>query len=199
MPNRTRLLLLVLTAAATVLAGCSSIRLSPKADDAAMATANATERELLELKRQVRLKQDAERKYYQASIKSLENAAARTDYVQQRQEDLDRSHADAQALIEKQGTADMAMLGAQILTAATNMVARTDAAAALRKSRRVQMAKALAALDDLESGYSALERSLVQLSISADQSSQLASFLIKTGQEYKKLEDKAKQSAATTK
>ena len=190
--------MLVMVALGTGLAGCSSMpRLSPKADDAAMATANATERQLLELKRQVRLKQEAERKYYQASMQSLDDATARADYVEQRQAILERSHNDAKALIDKQGQADAGMLGGQILAAASEMVDRLNAAMALRKTRRAEMAKALAALDDLEADYSALERALVQLSTAGDQSAQLASFLIKAGQEFKKLQDQAKQPATT--
>lgn len=160
-----------------------------------MATAKATRRQLLELRQQVRRKQEAERKYYQDSIKSIDRAVASSDYTEQRQALLEKTRSDAKALIEKQGQADRAMLGSQIVAAANDMVASLDAAAELRKAQRQEMAKALAALDNLDEVYSALEKSLVQLSAPKDDSAQLATFLIKAGQEFKKLQDQAKQSA----
>ena len=186
-------LVLILTASVMGLIGCSSISGSPtKGDEAAMATAKATRRQLLELRQQVRRKQEAERKYYQDSIKSIDTAVARADYIEQRQALLEKTRSDAKALVEKQGQADRAMLGSQIVAAANDMVASLDAAAELRKAQRQEMAKALAALDDLDEVYSALEKSLVQLSAPKDDSAQLANFLIKAGQEFKKLQGQAK-------
>jgi hypothetical protein len=177
------------------LAGCSSISgTSTKGDAAAIATAKATQRQLLELRQQVRRKREAERKYYRESVKSIDKALASADYTEQRLALIEKSRSDAKALIEKQGQADLMMLRSQIITAANDMVASLDAASEFRKTQREQMAKALAALDDLDEVYSALEKSLVQLSAPKEDPAQLAVFLIKTGQEFKKLQDQAKQS-----
>jgi len=161
-----------------------------------MATAAATRRQLLELKQQVRRKQEAERKYYRASIESLDRAAASADYTEQRQAMLEKTRSDAKALIDKQGQVERALLGSQIASAANELAASLNASAEFRRVQRDKLAKALATLDDLDETYGALEKSLVQLSTPTDHSGQLATFIIKAGLEFKKLQDEAKQSEA---
>lgn len=177
------------------LTGCSSISGgSTKGDVAAMTTAKATHRQLLELKKQVRQKQDAERKFYQARIKSFDDALEVEVFANQKQAMLDKARDDAKALINNQGQADRVMLESQIVAAANDMVASLDAATELRKKQREEMAKALAALDNLDEVYGALEKSLVQLSTPTEDPAKLAAFIIKTGKEFEKLQNQAKQS-----
>ncbi|MDB6027379.1 MAG: hypothetical protein JWM68_3602 [Verrucomicrobiales bacterium] len=186
--------ILILAVLVVGFAGCSTISgTAAKGDAAAIATAKATQRQLLELRRQVRRKQEAERKYYRDSIKSIDDAVTRANYIEQRRTLIEKSHSDAKALISNQAQAD-AMLGGQLITAANEMVASLDATAEMRKAQHEQMAKALAALEDLDEEYSALEKSLVQLSAPKEDSAQLANFLIKTGQEFKKLQNQTKPS-----
>lgn len=171
---------------AFLLGGCASFE---EADLDARNTARLAHQRLLSVKKEVRRKIDAERFYYEQSLNTLDQYRRRANDVSLRRDMIKTAIRETKTM--KSNDLVPEKLAPKLTAKATDVVARFESAKdEARKARRAHE-EAIQKLFNLENEYSALERTLVDLSVTPgkrDQIVQIGTFILETAKHYRELE-----------
>ncbi len=181
-----------------VICGCGSYRV---ADQDARKTALIVNQRVLALKAQVRQKMDAERKYYANQIATIHKSKTRTDYTTIQRKVYKEAEASAKSM-RKDGSAKItdSAVATKLAANAKNLVKEFGVSEQKLLEWRAKTEKNIKELKKLEQEYSALERTLVKMSIPPDRQDEIirvGTFIADAAKHYNKLEKERKKKEET--
>lgn len=181
-----------------IICGCGSFRV---ADQDARKTALIVNQRVLALKAQVRQKMDAERKYYANQIATIHESKMRTDYTTIARKLYKEVEASAKSM-RKDGSAKITDLAvaSKLATNAKNIVKEFGVSEQKLLEWREKTEKNIKELKKLEQEYSALERTLVKMSIPPDRQDEIirvGTFIADAARYYNKLEKEREKKEET--
>ncbi len=182
-----------------IICGCGSFRV---ADQDARKTALIVNQRVLALKAQVRLKMDAERKYYANQIATIQKSKIRKDYTTVQRKVYKEAEASAKSM-RKGGSAKVkeSDVATKLAVNAKDLVKEFGVSEQKILEWRAKTEKNINELKKLEQEYSALERTLVKMSIPPDRQDEIiriGTFIADAARHYNKLE-KEREGKKTTK
>lgn len=177
-----------------IVCGCGTFR---EADQDARNTALIVKKRVIALKGQVRKKMGAERKYYRKAVKTLDDNMKNTTYVEIRKKPIKKALAEAESMHKKPDNVTLPMVAEKLATNAKDLVNDFEEGLQKQRVRREATEKTIRELKKLDQEYSALERTLVKLSIppnKQDQIIRVGEFITEAVKHYKELEKARKKN-----